>query len=255
MSRIIPFIDLSTTDLIVDAVYKGGNSQTGQITDEPINKILNCGNVGGFRYVGSAKELSIKFAVLYTTFQDHNWPDHVNKYSGQLTYFGDNKLSGRQIHDTKGNRVLNYCFNELHLGNRNHIPPFFVFSKGLKGHDVIFLGVAAPGAPGLPSTEDLVAVWKTRSGERFQNYRSVFTILDIPIASRKWVNAINNGVTLDDSCPAAWENWVNNGIYQPLLTERIVQYRSKEEQLPENKDDLNLLDSISSYYRNNPFGF
>lgn len=255
MTKIIAFEALSEADLFIDAIYKGGDSHTGQITDEPINRLLGCGNVGGFRYAGSTKNFSIKFAVLYTTFQDLNWPDQLNKYSGQLTYFGDNKVSGRQLHDTKGNQVLSYCFNELHLGEREKIPPFLVFSKGMEGHDVIFLGVAVPGAPGLPSTEDLVAVWKTRSGERFQNYRAVFTILDIPVVPRSWINSINNGNSLIDACPSAWRKWVNDGIYQPLRTERIVQYRTKEEQFPDNTDDLKLLDSIGSFYKNNPFGF
>ena len=38
-----------------------------------------------------------------------------------------------------------------------------------------------PGYPGFPGTEDLVAVWKSSSGERFTNYRAVFTVLDIAV--------------------------------------------------------------------------
>ena len=30
------------------------------------------------------------------------------------------------------------------------------------------------------ATADLVAVWKTTKGQRFQNYRAVFTVLDAP---------------------------------------------------------------------------
>jgi hypothetical protein len=45
-----------------------------------------------------------------------------------------------------------------------------------------------PGAQGLPATADLVAIWKTSQGERFQNYRATFTALDVPVVERAWIN-------------------------------------------------------------------
>lgn len=39
--------------------------------------------------------------------------------------------------------------------------------------NVIFRGLAVPGAISIPQTEDLVAIWKTKSGQRFQNYRAI----------------------------------------------------------------------------------
>ena len=56
-----------------------------------------------------------------------------------------------------------------------------MFTKGNKGRNVAFRGVALPSIEGLPA-DDLVAVWKAAEGKRFQNYRAVFSILDIPAA-------------------------------------------------------------------------
>ena len=51
---------------------------------------------------------------------------------------------------------------------RSQIPPFFVFRKGFRGRDIVFLGLAAPGAPDVTPRDDLVAVWKTMGQQRFQ---------------------------------------------------------------------------------------
>lgn len=43
----IPFNALGTSDLFVDAVYKGG--QTSDLSSEALSKIAHVGNTGGFR--------------------------------------------------------------------------------------------------------------------------------------------------------------------------------------------------------------
>lgn len=255
MTKIIQFNQLEKSDLIVDTVYKGGNSGTGSIGDEPISKILKCSNRGGFRYNGSPNASKLKFVVLYSTFKNLNWPDQLNKYVGQFTYFGDNKEPGRELHDTKGNKVLSYCFKQLHLEKRKLIPPFFIFSQGTDGHDVTFLGIAVPGSSGMSGVEDLVAVWKTRSGERFQNYRAVFTILDVQTIKREWIDSIIAGIPDEKNSPSAWKLWVKNGIYKPLVAERIVQYRERVDQIPTTIEDQKIIEYIYEYYKKNPYGF
>ncbi len=253
--KTILFNQLAKSDLIIDVIYKGGNSGKGFITDEPISKILRCSNRGGFRYNGSISDSGLKFVVLFSTFQNQNWPDELNKYTGQFTYFGDNKEPGRELHDTKGNRILSYCFRQLHMGRRDLIPPFFVFSQGIEGHDVKFLGLAVPGFSGMPDTEDLVAVWKTRSEERFQNYRAIFTVLNVQTIKRNWIESVISGVQNYQDSPSVWNLWVKKGIYKPLVAERIVQYRERMEQIPGNNEDQKLIEFIHGYYQKNPFGF
>ena len=46
--KIYAFDQLSNCDLIIDAIYEGGNS--GNLKDDPINKLLSVGNQGGFRF-------------------------------------------------------------------------------------------------------------------------------------------------------------------------------------------------------------
>jgi hypothetical protein len=62
MPRIIPFEQLSDTDLCVDAIYE--SSHDGQLRGEPIKWLLSgCGNMGGFRPAGRGRDKN--FVVLY----------------------------------------------------------------------------------------------------------------------------------------------------------------------------------------------
>ncbi|WP_456679958.1 hypothetical protein [Bradyrhizobium sp. USDA 3311] len=70
------------------------------------------------------------------------------------------------------------------------VPPFFIFKwypTPASSRSVQFKGLAAPGFSGLPATADLVAVWKTTKGQLFQNYRAIFTVLDVPVVPRGWL--------------------------------------------------------------------
>ena len=72
--NIIKFEDLSKSDLIVDAIYEGGTFKNTK--DDPINKLIPVGNMGGFRYNGKLDNLN--FLVLYTDCSDLDWPDTIN---------------------------------------------------------------------------------------------------------------------------------------------------------------------------------
>ena len=53
-----------------------------------------------------------------------------------------------------------------------------------------YRGLAVRGFTGLPSTEDLLAVWKTSEGQRFQNYRAVFTRDIVNILTTAGLNTV-----------------------------------------------------------------
>ena len=55
--------------------------------------------------------------------------------------------------------------------------PWFEWAA-TKGRAVQFRGLMAPGSPLVPPDEQLVALWRNRGGQRFQNYRATFTVLD-----------------------------------------------------------------------------
>ena len=151
-----------------------------------------------------------------------------------------------------GNKILRQMFDALHTSRRNEIPPVFVFTKAGQGRDVIFRGLAVPGASDLSQTEDLVAVWKTSDGSRFQNYRAVFTILDVPRVDRAWVNRLGGGENPTKCAPAPWALFRSKGIYTPLQAPKTAIVRSAEMQLPNGSRQEKLLSRLVSFYKNHP---
>ena len=235
--RIIAFEETHDCDLIVDAVYEG--SSDGKLAGEPISNLLpGSGNMGGFRIAGKGHDK--QFVVLFTTGEDKDWPDRIDLNTGQSTYYGDNKTPGHELHDTPkgGNLVLRRVFELIHTSStqRHLVPPFFVFNKSptaKSSRAVQFKGLAIPGFSGMSATEDLVAVWKTTKGQRFQNYRSVFTILDVPVVMRSWLQALMKGESSLNGAPQAWRQWVEKGHYTPLVSEPTTVIRTEQEQSPD----------------------
>jgi hypothetical protein len=255
MQQIFTFDELQYADLIVDAVYKGGTR--GNASDDPLHKLIGCGLQGGFRFIGSSRRRSAKLVVLYTSMSDPDWPDYLDERLGQFFYFGDNKAPGHLLHDTprRGNIILRDSFEAVHNDQRDEIPPFLVFFKGALGRDVVFKGLAVPGADGLSPTEDLVAIWKSKEGQRFQNYRAIFTILDVPSISKAWLEDIKKGNTFSKNCPTVWLEWVHQGVYSPLKAERSVDVRSQKEQVPKSEEDMAILKGVYNYFSANSYGF
>jgi hypothetical protein len=248
------FKELGSADLVVDALYEGGNYN--DIRDDPIAPLVGGGNQGGFRYLGSPSGFTIRHCILYSDLADPDWPDYLNIETGIFTYYGDNKQPGGELHSTQrsGNLILRGIFDRLHCGDRQNIPPIFIFTKGVKGRDVIFRGLAVPGANGVSQTEDLVAVWKSKSGQRFQNYRAIFTILDVPIIARTWIEDLRSKESITRNAPESWLDWRSGGRYNALAAPAVKRYRTPEEQLPKDKIGRRLLQHIVAHYERHPEG-
>jgi hypothetical protein len=255
MRKIIPFDELTSSDLVVDATYKGGTQ--GNFADDPIGRLLRCGNQGGFRIVGKID--APKLVVLYSSLNDPDWPDELDYQNGLFVYYGDNKKPGHKLHNTprKGNQLLRQCFDAIHISppKRKNVPPFFVFTKGAQGRDVIFRGLAAPGSEMIKPTEDLIAVWKSKNDERFQNYRAFFTILNVQVVPRLWINELISGKLSSRNRPHAWQQWIKTGNYEALKSEPTLAYRKKKEQMPSNQGDKLMLRKIFDYFKDAPFAF
>lgn len=256
--RIIPFNLLASSDLLIDAVYEGGAA--GNAADDPISKVLSgVGNQGGFREAGRGPDK--KFVVLYTSGEDSDWPDTLDLSTGQFIYFGDNKKPGHELHKTAGNQILRRVFELLHGPSelRAKVPPFFIFKKyptAASSRSVQFKGLAVPGFPGLPSTADLVAVWKTTKGQRFQNYRAAFTVLDVPVIARSWLLelAAGNGASAA-SAPAPWHDWVKSGQAKALASENTTAIRSANQQRPDTPTKTAILRVVFNYFEPAPIAF
>jgi hypothetical protein len=127
-------------------------------------------------------------------------------------------------------------------------------NPGTGGRDVRFRGLLAPGSDRLSGEEDLVAVWRTTRGERFQNYRARFTVLAVPSVSRIWIEQLIVGDSLGKYCPDPWRAWVESRTYMPLLTPPTVIIRTREQQQPIAADKP-LLDLVIQHFKDRPHDF
>jgi hypothetical protein len=253
--RTIPFSDLARADLYIDAIYEG--NRRGGSGDDPFNHLLKVSNMGGFRYRGSIHALEM--VVLTSNFGDPDWPDELDRETGVFTYFGDNKHPGRLLHETPrgGNEILKRVFEDAHESaeSRMRVPPIFVFLNTGNWRDVVFLGLAVPGSADIRPSEDLVAVWKNSGGNRFQNYRARFTVLDVAVVTRNWIDDILACNPHSENAPAAWNTWAATGRPIPLMAARSVEYRTKAEQLPSDRSGKEIISVIHRFFRERPHSF
>jgi len=217
----VDFGALPDGSLQLGAVYRSGDA--GNVVDDPIAKLEGGGNSGGIRFEGTLDPFAVRFVVLYTNLMDELWPDAFEDDGRRFVYYGDNKKPWRDLHDTPrhGNELLREIFHAAHLGRRNQVPPIFVFSRWQESRDVVFEGLAVPGAPGQTETEDLVAFWKSHGDERFLNYRAIFTMLPASTISRSDIDAMKSG-GWPDVAPPTWMSWCDRGS-SALATLSAVQ--------------------------------
>ncbi|MFG3617438.1 restriction endonuclease [Nocardia sp. NPDC047654] len=255
----VSFEDLKTTNLTLDRVYLGGSQ--GNMGDDPLARLLPVGNQGGFRYAGSPKKRTVRVAVLYTNGGEVDWPDSLDPQTGVFTYYGDNREPGRDLHDTQrgGNLLLRDSFESSHgsVTDRASVPPFLLFEKASPGRAVRFRGLLAPGAETLHADDELAAIWRTKEGLRFQNYRARFTVLETPCLSRTWLNDIVDGqaATSARDCPPVWRSWVEGRTYKALIAPSTTVVRSKADQLPNDPEGIEILRTIHRYFDGHPHDF
>ena len=91
-----------------------------------------------------------------------------------------------------------------------------------------------------------------KNGERYQNYKAYFTILDVPMVSREWINdlAVGNGYA-SVHAPKEWKQWVDTGVYKPLrANDSVINYRTVRQQMPSTDVDKQKLKTIYDYFDN-----
>jgi len=252
------FQSLPESDLVVDATYESDRTRVG-IAGEPLAPLTGTGNQGGFRFSGSIGAPDL--VVLYTTMAEADWPDSIDDENGLFYYFGDNRRPGFELHDRRsgrgGNQILRNSFALTHSGpaGRAKVPPFLVFSKGDERRDVVFRGLAVPGAAHLDAGSDLIATWKSISGQRFQNYRAVFTILDTANVPRRWLRALRDGEKLGADCPPVFRRWVETGHAKALQAEKVKRTRSPQQQLGVTPLQREIAQAMYEHFRGFPTAF
>jgi hypothetical protein len=254
----VSFADLPTADLVVDRLYLPGSAN--HAGDDPIAQLVPVGNQGGFRAKGSIDRGTVRLLVLYSSTEEPDWPDSLDPQTGLFTYYGDNRSPGRELHDTSrgGNRLLRDMFSWTHdiPSQRRKVPPTLLFTKiAGRGRAVRFRGLLVPGAATLSADDDLQAIWRSTRGHRFQNYRARFTVLDVPVVTRSWINQIIAGDPHGDVSPAAWRRWIDGRAYTPLVAPATTTIRTTAEQLPTTAEGKAILETIHGWFTHNSHGF
>ena len=257
---VVPFENLNRSiNLTVDTVYEGGSS--GNISDDPVTLLLPVSNQGGVRITKKADN-SERYALvaLTTSGEDLNWPDNFDRASGVFTYFGDKRVPG-DIHDTPrgGNKLLEYVFAKLDtIDGRKQIPPFFVFEKhptARSNRSVRYLGLAVPGLNKQSIIqENLISVWRTNKDNlRFQNYQAFFTILNVNKIDSLWVDDLVKGTQNPGVAPIQWNKWIQHNVYEALVAPKVIKTRTKQQQIPSNQIEKEVLDAIHGYLDDTEF--
>lgn len=252
----IAFEKLKTADLFVDAVYESNGATN--LNGDVLSKLMSVGTQGGFRPVNIRNQKGkAAYIVLESTNKHPDWLDNIDYESGIIQYYGDNREPGRELHDSKrgGNKVLRDVFEMLQDNRRQEIPPFFYFESE-EGRNRRFLGLLVPGSDKFKPEELLVAIWRMKNGERYQNYKAVFTILDVASVSRGWLEDLLSGNGYQsDFAPKEWKKWIDKGVYTPLYaSDSVLNYRTQDQQMPFKDDDKQKLQSIYDYF-DNPYEF
>ena len=259
--RRFAFSELGSSDLVIDAIYEG-DSTTSSYGGEPLHHLLpGLGTQGGFRKrKGDKKDLLVGLVML-STGNEPDWPDELDPYTGTFIYFGDNRTPGKELHNTKagGNKSLADVFALAHgdLSDRLNCPLILIFETTGEGRNMVFRGLAVPGSMNHSPGEDLVAIWRSVEGERFQNYRAVFTVLDCGTISGDWVREVfqSRRLEIDDPrIPNAFLKWVKTGKVMPLLSPGI-ETRSLSAQLPRTLLEEKLLNTVFDRCKEDPFIF
>lgn len=253
--------------LYIDAIYKS-DSNRKNFSAEVLSKLLGVKNQGGFRYLGKTEAPNL--VILFTSGEDIYWRDELDSSLGVLLYYGDNKTPGTDLHKTKlhGNEILRYIF-ELSSSNdidkRKKIPPILVFKK-TTGRNVKFLGLAVPGIKGKPNKDWLTAVWGcNKNGDRFQNYKAYFTILNTSTGSEyqngfginlAWINDIEVGEAYNSiHAPIEWKKYILKENYSVLVSKKEKFVKTKEEQLPDDCNKMKMLNFLQQYFYSKDRGY
>lgn len=205
VSSPVPFEALSSADLTVGRVYRGGPQK--DIGADPLHPLTGVGNAGGFRRKNVKGSTRAALCVLYSTGQVSEWPDGWDS-EGSYTYFGDQRRVGLDVLDTPrgGNRLLADVAAAMRTpGGRSAVPPFLLFEKdGDRGRDVRFEGVL------VPTGEQWLTVEHRDTGDgRLCNYRAQLTRLPIEVVTRHWLNQLLDGTTQGAAAPNPWKRWVS----------------------------------------------
>lgn len=248
----ISYNNIDTSNLVIDCLYEDSREPGSPINGQPLLRLFpGIGNMKGIRVIGNTPLW--KLYVLTSTEIESDWPDSLDEATGLLTYWGDNRTPGKEIHDQPGNRFFREIFARAASGleERRRVPPGFYFTHGDIGRDMVFRGMIIPKTNEMANSEELISVWRTSYGRRFQNYRARFSVLDATEIDLRWVRSVIEGDELGELAPPAWKNWIENGLIRALEAPRTLEHRKKASQLPTSSSEVDILSFLHKYFEGN----
>jgi hypothetical protein len=252
----VSYYEIEFNKLVIDCIYEDSRENGSPLSGQPLQKLFpGIGNMKGIRPIGRKPDW--KLYVLTSTEREADWPDVLDEASGVLTYWGDNRTPGRELHAAPGNFMFREIFDRALSTNKDLklVPPGFYFTPGDQGRDVVFRGLVVPRTIQSDNAEDLIAVWRSTSGQRFQNYRAKFSVIDASEIDLNWISSILQGAENLDLAPSAWKEWIDKGKIQALTAPRTLEYRKKSQQIPSDISELEMLQLIHSYFEGNDSTF
>lgn len=248
----ISYLEIELNRLVIDCIYEDSREPGSPINGQPLLKLFpGIGNMKGIRVIGNTP--AWKLYVLTSTESESDWPDSLDEATGLLTYWGDNRTPGKEIHDQPGNRFFKEIFARAASGlqGRRQVPPGFYFTHGDKGRDMVFRGMIIPKTNEFANSEEIISVWRSSYGERFQNYRARFTVLNATEIDLQWIKSVIEGDELIELAPPAWTSWIEKGVIAALEAPRTIEYRKKSSQLPSGASEVEILGLIHKYFEGN----
>jgi len=208
---------LATSDLIAGSLLLGGGES---LSSGAITTAISVGNLGGIRVRARAAG-GLAYVALESTGAHAEWPDTIDRTSGEVVYFGENRTNEKPAHEKKGNRHLISAFS-IPLATpteRASVPVFFVFGpppSDAPGRSAVFEGLAVPGDRTAPEEWCITRVFRPAGAAPFDNVVVRLTLLADRTIRRAWLDDLVNGQPISANAPDWYRWWVQSGERVPL---------------------------------------
>lgn len=221
-----------------------------------------------FKEVGTGPERRRPAGVFYSNnlrglSQTNPWPDLIEPDRGRAVYHGDNKSAGIPALEAPGNKLV---WDLLPLysdpATRHLAPPILIFEQAV--HQGKKKGFRSFSGYGVPTGVRLQS--QAAGSGSFSNLSFEVALLELDADTDsfdwRWIDDRRAGGSLqpdmNQRAPKAWQQWMKNGSASVDSLRRIVYSRKileKDEQLPVDSQELNLLKFVHEHYSGNDHGF
>lgn len=189
------------------------------------------------------------------------WQDIFDIDNGNIRYYGDNKIPGKDPAEAGGNRLLLDAFETYNNveKRKDSIPLLFYKSVTRNNKRKGFLQF---NGYGIIKGVELITQYDRKKDRTFSNFVFNFHVFSLAQNNEEfdwnWINdRRNKNLTTEDSiryAPISWKEWIKNGNkvlerYRRRVSKLLTI--SKTEQVPDkNSKEEKILKELYKYYQN-----